>query len=308
VQQPDPVEVSPSYSARHLAEAQRASLTLVPEPASVVEAEMAQAASHRYAAFISYSRAADGRLAPALQSALQRFAKPWYRRQILRIFRDQTSLEMTPDVWPEIRRAIDASEFFVLLASPEAARSEWVGLEVDHWLAHKPLDRVLIVLTGGSLVWDPKSSRFDPERTDALPPTLLTRSEGLPNYADLTALRQSDQLDLKNPAFLDAVASLAARIHGKPKDELAGEEVKQHRRFRRAATAMVTAVVLLAASTSVAAYNAVRQRDAALATTGRLLGTEAQRLLSQPATRETSPVIAALAATSWRLLLSREYA
>jgi hypothetical protein len=62
---------------------------------------------------------------------------------------------MTPDVWPEIRRTLDNSEFFILLASPEAARSEWVVLEIEHWLTHKPLDRVLIVLTSGFLVWDP---------------------------------------------------------------------------------------------------------------------------------------------------------
>ena len=32
-----------------------------------------------YKAFISYSHAADDKLAPALQSALQRFTEPWYR-------------------------------------------------------------------------------------------------------------------------------------------------------------------------------------------------------------------------------------
>ncbi len=30
-----------------------------------------------YNAFISYSHAADGRMATALQAALERFAKPW---------------------------------------------------------------------------------------------------------------------------------------------------------------------------------------------------------------------------------------
>jgi hypothetical protein len=264
------------------------------------QAQSRQNAEPRYHAFISYSRAADGRLAPVLQSALQRFAKPWYRRQILRIFRDQTSLEMTPDVWPEIRRTLNNSEFFILLASPEAARSEWVALEVEHWLTHKSLDRILIVLTTGFLVWDPKSNRFDPQRSNALPLPLLIRSKGLPNYADLTALRQSEQLDLKNPAFLDAVASLAARIHGRPKDELTGEEVRQHRRFRAAAMSAATLVIVLAAATSVAGYLAAQQRDAVLATTGRLLSTEAQRLLAQPITQETSSLIAALATTGWR--------
>jgi hypothetical protein len=45
----------------------------------------------KYKAFISYSHAADGKLAPALQTALHNFTKPWYRllqarpsRQLLR--------------------------------------------------------------------------------------------------------------------------------------------------------------------------------------------------------------------------------
>jgi hypothetical protein len=33
----------------------------------------------RYKAFISYSHAADGKLAPDLEKALERFAKPWNR-------------------------------------------------------------------------------------------------------------------------------------------------------------------------------------------------------------------------------------
>jgi hypothetical protein len=45
-----------------------------------------------YDAFISYSHAVDGKLAPSLQTALQRFAKPWYRLRAMRVFRDQTIL------------------------------------------------------------------------------------------------------------------------------------------------------------------------------------------------------------------------
>ena len=43
-----------------------------------------------YRAFISYSHAADGKLAPTLQAALQSFAKPWYRLRSIRVFRDKT--------------------------------------------------------------------------------------------------------------------------------------------------------------------------------------------------------------------------
>ena len=40
-----------------------------------------------YKAFISYSHAVDGKLAPALHGALHRFAKPWYRPRALRVKR-----------------------------------------------------------------------------------------------------------------------------------------------------------------------------------------------------------------------------
>ena len=59
-----------------------------------------------YDAFISYSHAADGKLAPALESALEGFAKPWYRRRALNLFRDQTSLSATPGLWPAIEQRL----------------------------------------------------------------------------------------------------------------------------------------------------------------------------------------------------------
>jgi TIR domain len=105
--------------------------------------------SSSYDAFVSYSHAADGRLAPALQAGLQSLAKPWYRRRALRVFRDKTSLSASPELWPTIERALAQARYFVLLASPEAARSPWVDREVRWWRANRGKDTVLIVLTDG---------------------------------------------------------------------------------------------------------------------------------------------------------------
>src|SRR3712207_5686061 len=77
--------------------------------------------------FISYSHAADGRLAPAVQRGLHHLARPWHRRRALWIFRDQTGLSVTPALWTSIQQALDSSEYFVLMASPEAAASPWVN-------------------------------------------------------------------------------------------------------------------------------------------------------------------------------------
>jgi hypothetical protein len=72
----------------------------------------------RFAAFISYSHAADHRIAAAIQAGLQQFAKPWLKRRALNVFRDQTNLAASPGLWPSIEAALQESEWFVLMASP----------------------------------------------------------------------------------------------------------------------------------------------------------------------------------------------
>ena len=90
-----------------------------------------------YDAFISYSHSKDKPIASALQAVIQRLGKPWYQRRAVRLFRDDTSLSATPQLWPSIEAALAQSRFLILMASPEAAASPWVGKEVAYWLAHK---------------------------------------------------------------------------------------------------------------------------------------------------------------------------
>src|SRR5215211_5464735 len=91
--------------------------------------------SSSYDAFISYSHAADGRLAPALQAGLQRLAMPWYKPRALRVFRDDTGLGVNPALWDSIASALESSRFFLVLVSPEAAASAWVNREIEQWVA-----------------------------------------------------------------------------------------------------------------------------------------------------------------------------
>ena len=63
-------------------------------------------ARSEYDVFISYSHAADGRLAPALQSGLEQLARPWFQRRALRVFRDQTGLSVNPHLWGAISAAL----------------------------------------------------------------------------------------------------------------------------------------------------------------------------------------------------------
>jgi hypothetical protein len=113
-----------------------------------------------YDASISYSHAKDKPTATALQGVVQKLGKPWYRRRALRVFRDDTSLSATPHLWPSIEQALAQSRFLILLASPEAAASRWVGQEIAYWLDHNSADTVLIALTDSELDWDEATGDF----------------------------------------------------------------------------------------------------------------------------------------------------
>ena len=218
-----------------------------------------------YQAFISYGHAADNGLAPALQAGLQRFASSWTRRKAMRVFRDSTGLSVTPHLWSSIEKGLASSDFFVLLASPAAAESQWVTKEVRFWLNKRACERLLIVLTAGEIVWNDRDRDFDHQETTALPPDLFGQFPEEPLYLDLRWAQTGDDLSLNNPRFRDAIASLAATIHGRSKDELIGEDVRQRRRFVVASRSAVAILVFLVIAVSTTSVFAVRQRNEAIA-------------------------------------------
>ncbi|MEU4425795.1 TIR domain-containing protein [Actinoplanes sp. NPDC024001] len=240
--------------------------------------------------FISYSHAADGRLAPAVQRGLHRLAKPWHRRRALWIFRDQTGLAVTPKLWTSIQEALDGSKHFVLMASPEAARSPWVNREIEHWLATKSPDRILPVVTDGDWSWDPVAGDFTAEST-AVPAALRGVFAEEPLFLDLRWARDDLHLSLQHVRFRDAIAQLAAPMHGVSKDELEGEDVRQHRRARRLSAVAAASLVLLTLVASLSGVVAVRnaERANAAARDARMQQREAsqQRSTAERATEES---------------------
>lgn len=184
-----------------------------------------------YNAFISYSHAADDKLAPSLQDALQKFAKPWYKKRNLEIFRDESSLSVSPQLWSNITRALDQSEYFILLASPESENSKWVNKEVEYWLEHKSIDTLLITLTEGTMEWDDENLCFRYPENNSLPPALDNKFNSEPFYIDLRMSKTEEDLSLDNPIFKKEVLKLAAKLHNKQPNDLASEEVTVHRKM-----------------------------------------------------------------------------
>ncbi len=217
-----------------------------------------------YDAFLSYSRALDGVLGPRFQRELERFATPRYRIRTLRVFRDTASLTANPGLWSSIEQALTESAWFVLLASPEAARSRWVDREVSWWLANRPAERLLIVLTSGEAVWDEGTGDFDWAATTALPRALSGVLAEEPGWVDLRWLREADQVDRANPRLRDCVADVVGAIRQIPKDLLVGEHIRRHRQAMRLAWSGVTTLSVLLVMALVFAFVAVNQWESAV--------------------------------------------
>jgi WD40 repeat protein len=177
----------------------------------------------RYKAFISYSHRYLG-LARALQDALYRFGTPWYERSGPKIFRDESGLAVSPDLWKILRAALDESEYFIYLASPESARSFYTQKEIEYWLSQRGPDQVILALVNGTIQWDDGASAFDAQLSDALPAVLHTAFEQTPLFVDLRAIT-AQNYRLSDSLFRDRVATIASALHGASKDDLYGMQV-----------------------------------------------------------------------------------
>jgi hypothetical protein len=146
-------------------------------------------------------------------------------------------------LWPDIVAALERSNYFVLLASPEAARSEWVGREIEWWKTNKPVEHILLVIAKGECHW--AAGDFDRKRSTAIPPALFGVFCEEPRWLDLSWTQEETHLDLQHGRFRDAIAQLASPIRGQPKADLEAEDVRQHRVALRLAVLVSVALLLL---------------------------------------------------------------
>lgn len=133
----------------------------------------------RYAAFISYSsldRALGERLQRALESFVvpaplrgQDFGRGPVSKRITPIFRDRWDASANADLGATLQAALHASDALIVLCSPAAARSKWVGEEIRAFKRAGRRDRIYPVLIDGL------PGRFDPVRhpQGVFPPALF---------------------------------------------------------------------------------------------------------------------------------------
>ena len=169
----------------------------------------------RFAAFMSYAHA-DAAIAAKLQSKLERYRLPKNLAQshtggqaaLGQIFRDRADLAAAPSLSDAIRAAISEAEALVVICSPDAVASRWVGEEIALFRSLHPDRPILAAVVRGA-----------PEHVF---PAALTEGGNEPLAADLR--KEADGPSL---GFLKIVAGIA----GVPLDALVQRDAQ--RRIRR---------------------------------------------------------------------------
>jgi tetratricopeptide (TPR) repeat protein len=212
----------------------------------------------RYRAFLSYSHR-DRRVAAWLHHALESYKIPSklvgsstpqgdVPRRLTPIFKDRDELPATHSLGTVIDSAIGDSDALIVLCSPEAKASLWVGKEVERFKQLHGDDHVFALLVRG-------------EPADSFPPSLSVRyRDGLrtSETAEPIAADLRSEGDGRRRAKLKLIAGLT----GLSLDDLVRRD--QGRRQRRLALVTAASVTGMAATSGLAVY-AIDQRDAARA-------------------------------------------
>src|SRR5438270_3367840 len=224
----------------------------------------------RYYAFLSYSHK-DKELADWLHRELEKFRVPHalagkltangvVPRRLVPIFRDQHDLSAGGDLAEEIKAALAASQFLVVLCSPTAAESRWTNAEVESFKRTRPEGCVLAAVLSGEPFASDVPGR---EEEECFPPALRfkydrrghqTTKRAEPLAADFRSAGEGQRL-----AFLKLVAGML----GVGLDELVQrEQTRRHRRMAWLAAGSLAgmAVTSTLAITAIQARNEAREQ------------------------------------------------
>lgn len=162
-----------------------------------------------YKAFISYSHR-DESWARWLQHALEGYRVP--RRlvgkpgvfgpipaRLTPIFRDREDLSSASDLTAQIKSELARSESLIVICSPAAATSAWVGEEIRYFRNQGKADRILALIVSG----DPQASD---SANPCFPPAILESADGRSKQPLAADARQ--YADGKRLALLKIIAGI----------------------------------------------------------------------------------------------------
>jgi len=221
----------------------------------------------RYYAFLSYSHR-DRELADWLHRELERFRVPRtiagkltangvVPHRLVPIFRDQHDLSAGGELAEEIKAALAASQFLVVLCSPTAAKSRWTNTEIESFKRTRPEGCVLAAVVAGEPFASDLPGREDEE---CFPPALRfkydRRGHQTAKRAEPLAADFREGGEGRRTAFLKLVAGML----GVGLDELVKrEQTRRHRSLAWLAAGSLAGMAV----TSTLAVTAIQARDAA---------------------------------------------
>jgi WD40 repeat protein len=195
---------------------------------------MEKRTAKKYKTFISYRHSETSRLfARSIEGGLKAYAKPLFQFP-MKVFRDESELLPGADLKSTILKALEQSDFLILLANKESAESPWVQDELMTWCAlSERIENLIIVCVGDALEVDGKDAVINWDKTNALPILLQTLLPSAPLFVDLRWAKTQDDLSLSNIRFKEAINAVSARLSGKTPYEMNGVEIKTTRRNRQ---------------------------------------------------------------------------
>ncbi|MEO6199154.1 MAG: toll/interleukin-1 receptor domain-containing protein [Sphingomicrobium sp.] len=224
-------------------------------------------ARSQYYAFLSYSHK-DEELAEWLHGELEEFHVPAalsgrltangvIPRKLAPIFRDKQELAAASDLGEEIRAALAASQFLVVLCSPAAASSRWTNAEIEAFKRSRPDGCVLAVIASGEPFASDDPGR---EAEECFPPALRERYDkrgrATGKRAEPIAADLRGDADDRRLGFLRLVAGML----GVGLDDLVRRETTRRQRRLAWVTGGSLAGMVIASGLAI---TAIQARDAA---------------------------------------------
>ena len=109
-----------------------------------------------YTAFISYRhKPLDTQVAQRLHTMIERYRVPKGlrkdgRKHLGLVFRDRDELPLSNNLTEDIYKALDNSEFLIVVCTPDTPQSLWCRREIQYFISRHGRERILTVLAAGT--------------------------------------------------------------------------------------------------------------------------------------------------------------
>jgi hypothetical protein len=220
-----------------------------------------------YDAFISYRHVErDRKWAEWLINALERYRVPRALQErglpprLQRIFRDEDEVPASGDLNNQIREALEASRFLIVVCSAFTPRSKWVEREIEIFDELGRSDQVLALLTEGE-PGDSFPNAMLVRRRQVIQPdgtTQIVKEDKEPLAADVRPRKGQSVNKLRRIALL----RLVAVILGVRFDDLLQREQQRERKRRLTWVGLAATVVLLIAGGGAGYWDMMRPKTA----------------------------------------------